>query len=75
MNVPRRVWILNIPVLYMEGVDFVAHTYTPHSHTHVPSKACILYIEGVYFVYGGHGFCIYVKRDLQKRPTYVKRDL
>jgi len=38
-------------VWYMEGVDFVAHICTPHSHAHVLRRACIVYMEGVYFVY------------------------
>jgi len=52
MDVPKRVCILNIAVLYMEGVDIVAHTCTPHSHAHVLRRACIVYMESVYFVYG-----------------------
>ena len=39
-------------VLYMEGVDIVTHTFNFHSHAHELRRACILYMEGVYFVYG-----------------------
>jgi len=39
-------------VVYMEGVDIVTHTFISHSHAHELRRACILYMEGVYFVYG-----------------------